>query len=98
MRIAELEGRWLEFSTLLPPEAPAGLAVVRVPSPDPSPNPNPNPTPSPTPSPSPNPNPNSNPNQAPASLAVGDASVGGMALFAAEVHLLLYALLLTTYH
>ena len=44
MRIAELEGRWLEFATLLPPEAPT-------------------------------------------SLALGGASLGGMALFAGEVHL-----------
>ena len=45
VRIAELEGRWLEFATLLPPEAPT-------------------------------------------SLALGGASLGGMALFAGEVHLL----------
>ena len=45
VRIAELEGRWLEFATLLPPEAPT-------------------------------------------SLALGSASLGGMALFAGEVHLL----------
>ena len=52
MRIAELEGRWLEFATLLPPEAPA-------------------------------------------SLALGEASLGGMALFAGEVHLLLPPPLIT---
>ena len=52
VRIAELEGRWLEFATLLPPEAPA-------------------------------------------SLALGEASLGGMALFAGEVHLLLPPPLIT---
>ena len=44
VRIAELEGRWLELASLLPAEAPA-------------------------------------------TLALGEASVGGMALFAGEVHL-----------